>query len=501
MAWSGAVTHHTTSSDGTTGAQTRTSASFTPTANSLLWVFAEVEGDTVGGSVTPAWGISNTGGLTFTKHIESTYVSGAYYGTLVAWRAVVGASPSAMTVTVDPYTGTTQGWISLSAFDVTGIDLTSPVVQAAEEHVTSGSPGSNISRTTDVVLGSAPSSGNLLIAAFAGSSDSSVPGTPTSFTSIGSVTAPYEGMRTSYRTGTTQTTVTSTFTCYWQSGIVIELAEYVDPFVPAVPPVAGVVVGSSTSHVGAAYVGDIDYVAPGSSGLKVRVGGSWVTPTAVKVRVGGGVPSGSLFWDFTQSDGAPTGWTGGVAAQDLTVVSNKLSTAGSTTLRGGAYTHALTLDGDFEINAVITHPKIVGHGGVNVWLIDGATGNGWGFFVGNSLHIQKVTGGTQSNLTNDGVPGEGTSGVITQTYRLRRVGTTISSWAGGVQVASITDAAYSNVGDTIFVTTQNTQAPTYETTLDDLMVSDSTGVTYPPTGSSWVTAAVKVRVGGAWVAV
>jgi len=222
-----AVTHRATSTGGTTDAATRASASFTPAANSLLVVFAQVEGNAAGTAEVPSWSISNTGGLTFTKRVESPSLSAAYYGTIVCWTAQVGGSPSAMTVTVDPYSGSSTGWISMSVFDVTGHDTTTPIVQSAAENEDNNyaTPGTNISRTTTVTLGSAADTDNLLLAGFAGTSDAgSIPSTPTSFTSIGSAAGPYESIRTAYRTSTTQTTVASTATCYFNFGAVVEIA-------------------------------------------------------------------------------------------------------------------------------------------------------------------------------------------------------------------------------------------------------------------------------------
>lgn len=135
------VTQRANGSNGeTTGNQTFTSASFTPAANSLLYVWACAENDTH--TATQDWSISNTGGLTFTRieHTAQVLFDGnnQYQGRAALFEAPVGGSPSAMTVTVDPYAAATNfAWMSLAVFDVTGGTLKQHVSNAEEDARTS----------------------------------------------------------------------------------------------------------------------------------------------------------------------------------------------------------------------------------------------------------------------------------------------------------------------------------------------------------------------------
>ncbi len=158
----------------------------------------------------------------------------------------------------------------------------------------------------------------------------------------------------------------------------------------------------------------------------------------------------------------------------LEVVGNKCSTNGNTESYGGAAYHGLDLSGDFEISARITAPKITSDGGVNVWLLN-ESGNGWGFFVGNAVHIEKLTAFDFLNVTNIGVPGEATAGMRSSVIRLTRDGATglVSAYLDGQPWGQTTDTDRTNVGGRVVVILRNLHSPAYETTIDDLRVSST----------------------------
>lgn len=184
----------------------------------------------------------------------------------------------------------------------------------------------------------------------------------------------------------------------------------------------------------------------------------------------------SVTYDFTQANGAASGWTVG-AGGGLIVTSNKISSDSNTT-RSGYRAHGLALASDiFQIDVDIDAPLIVGNGGANVWLLNSGTFNGWGIFVGNAVHIQKVTGGIQSNLSNWGRPGEGSAGNLANHLKFTRTAAgdmevdLDGSWWG---VAS--DSAYpASTLDSVILMVRNAGSPTYESTIDNLVISDAIG--------------------------
>jgi hypothetical protein len=105
------VTH---SSSGTL-LSSKTSASFTPPANSKLYLFswAQSSGTPSGTYNAP----TNTGGLAFTAIKGPTGLWGSFNDQDALWEADVGASPSAMTVTVNLTHG---AWPALIVLAVTG---------------------------------------------------------------------------------------------------------------------------------------------------------------------------------------------------------------------------------------------------------------------------------------------------------------------------------------------------------------------------------------------
>ncbi len=111
-------TYKTAISNNQSPGQTVTTGSFTPTANTILVAIARVIADSH--TTTPSWSMSG-GSLTWTKEAESAEVGdNNYKGTAVVFSAVVGGSPSSMTVQADPYSGTDEGYIRMVIYEVAG---------------------------------------------------------------------------------------------------------------------------------------------------------------------------------------------------------------------------------------------------------------------------------------------------------------------------------------------------------------------------------------------
>lgn len=207
MAWSGAITLRDSSSSGTTGGQTFTSGSFTPTANSTLFVWANSQND--GHTTAPDIAISNTGGLTFTRVAQTAAaafdVYNDYQGRGALFSAPVGGSPSAMTVTIDPHTGTQLSTsISLVAFDVTQAELVQAIAVKAE----TDAYGDAESHTT-TALGSAATTGNLsVLCVGVGGDVAGAAATPSGWTALASQSQIYTHAAVFYRTDFAGTSVT-----------------------------------------------------------------------------------------------------------------------------------------------------------------------------------------------------------------------------------------------------------------------------------------------------
>lgn len=159
------ITARTNGSNGTAlGETTFTTASFTPTANSKLYVFAIATNENHGG--TRNWSASG-GGLTWTNIAEPVLrdwtVDGSYDTNCCLLEADVGGSPSSMTVTVDPNASTGDDYyMSWAVFDVSG--GTPDHVQSAQAVSEQESNGN--SETLAVSLGGNATSGSLVVACF-----------------------------------------------------------------------------------------------------------------------------------------------------------------------------------------------------------------------------------------------------------------------------------------------------------------------------------------------
>jgi hypothetical protein len=150
----------------TNGSVSATTASYTPVASStcLLYVSFGLTG-TIG---TLLESITSTSGLTFTSVVRSTGAHSfgspylQYHG---LYRAEVGASPSAHTITFTPFASSVIGFITMHAFSAkTSLGGNVTVVQNAPIN-TAGS-GSTV-----LTLTGAPSAANTVISLIGGNVD------------------------------------------------------------------------------------------------------------------------------------------------------------------------------------------------------------------------------------------------------------------------------------------------------------------------------------------
>lgn len=203
-----AVTQRSSVNSGTTSVGSQATASFTPAANSRLFVFACAQRDNH--STARSWTISDTLSSTWTKLDESTLVDWetlAIYGiNVVAWYTDIGASPSARTVTVDASGG--NEFYGVVAFDVTGYDTGAPFPQVSVDNGAAVNPASSSASGT-LTLGSAPTNGNLVVAMFGAGADAGGGfATPSGYTALTNQNQAYCQAAVFYRTDTTTAAVT-----------------------------------------------------------------------------------------------------------------------------------------------------------------------------------------------------------------------------------------------------------------------------------------------------
>jgi hypothetical protein len=147
------------------------------------------------------WQSPTGGSLTYTQVGESTDAPFAVTLTnfslsAAMYRADVGGSPSAHTITVDAYSGTQVAFYDVRACDITGHGSSTPV-QAAANGGTIGSGGSGSdSGSGTVTLGATPTAGNLIVVYFGCAADvAAAPASPTAgggktFTAVSTSTGP-----------------------------------------------------------------------------------------------------------------------------------------------------------------------------------------------------------------------------------------------------------------------------------------------------------------------
>ena len=165
------VTARHSGTSGTASAQTHTTNSATPTASSLLLVFAGVQSDSH--STAHSWQLPTGGGWTYTQIAASAMynweTTTLYPISAAMWEAPVGGSPAAHTVTVDGWSGSLLGTYSELSCDVTGHNATTPVVQSK----TGGAVVNPTSSTASgsLALDTTPTTGNLVVVGFSAGND------------------------------------------------------------------------------------------------------------------------------------------------------------------------------------------------------------------------------------------------------------------------------------------------------------------------------------------
>lgn len=196
--WSGDIT--LLFSTPNVGAATITSASFTPPANSIMFVQHSHSAD--GHTTVPDVQISNTGSLSFTRYVTEVRdfagpndIQGAMF------VASVGGSPSSMTVTVDPFTTTNDAWQSMIGYAVTE----AAILQGPAGRI---SPYDGATTHTTETI-STTTSGNLVIAGFSSHTTGSTAATaPSGFTTLAAQDTNYQINSVFYDTDYVGTTVT-----------------------------------------------------------------------------------------------------------------------------------------------------------------------------------------------------------------------------------------------------------------------------------------------------
>jgi hypothetical protein len=205
---------------GTSASQTSgASDSVTPTADSLFLVCWTSQNNA--SATAPSFQTPVGGGLTYTQvRTAGDATSYAWDGdnsfrvASAVYRANIGSSPSAFTVTVDssPTTATFYygGPVCL---DLTGHDTTSPIVQTA---IAGGTKSQGNTESGTVTFSSAPTPGNLILVVFGSGADggggfaSPTAGAGKTFTTVRNQTAAYCQTGVFYRVadGSESTTIT-----------------------------------------------------------------------------------------------------------------------------------------------------------------------------------------------------------------------------------------------------------------------------------------------------
>ena len=162
------VTARHSGNSGTTSAQTLTTDSQTPTASSLLLVFFGAQNDSHSQAQVFQTPTDSGAGLTYTSIVNITDIpwegSASFALGQAAYRATVGSSPSAFTITVDEYAAANVGNYACVCADVTGYDTGTPIVQSKANGATVN-PRSDTQAGT-VTLDATPTAGNLIVVGF-----------------------------------------------------------------------------------------------------------------------------------------------------------------------------------------------------------------------------------------------------------------------------------------------------------------------------------------------
>jgi hypothetical protein len=205
-----AVTQRASVSNGTNSGQTYSGISFTPTANSRVFVFAVAQCDDHNNGY--AWSISGSTGWTQLDVSGSFDWDGfsSFDGQVIGWWKDVGASPSAESLTIDPNSGSTNTYfISVGAFDVTGFDSGTPFAQASVDNgATEGGTGDSSGHNATLTLGANPTNGNLVVGVYGAGADSGGGfSIPTGYTALINQNQAYTQLGVFYRTDTTSPSI------------------------------------------------------------------------------------------------------------------------------------------------------------------------------------------------------------------------------------------------------------------------------------------------------
>lgn len=176
----------------------KTSASFTPPANAKLYVFgwcqsaAGISGDAA------ALTISDSAGLTWSV-VTNGNLPAEFSSSAWLWEAQVGASPSAMTVTITNSSLSGSGGAALTHAVVAVTGASTPTVVTGQAHTAVTATGT--ATLTAGPLPAAATSGNLVLI-FAGANDDSGAnlGAASGFTSLVNGGGPFETVKAEYST-------------------------------------------------------------------------------------------------------------------------------------------------------------------------------------------------------------------------------------------------------------------------------------------------------------
>lgn len=231
----------------------------------------------------------------------------------------------------------------------------------------------------------------------------------------------------------------------------------------------------------------------------IQLQASAALPTASGTAYGvGTVLAAYEFYPFTQADGVASGWTatsglGAATTTNLTVSGNQVKSVGQHTAgqgSGGYKTHSLNITGstDWRIDVQVDTALYSTYGGINVIFANLASGNGYGFFVGNAMHVQRYAAGVSTNLTNDGLPGSNvntTDHAANWLTLIHKANGDMETLLNGVHLGSITDTTHAAVTFDTLVGYNYSNISGFDSVLDNLLISEGLvpAITYPPLDS------------------
>jgi hypothetical protein len=137
--------------------------------------------------------------------------------------------------------------------------------------------------------------------------------------------------------------------------------------------------------------------------------------------------------------------------------------------------HGVDVSGDWQIEFDVSAPLSIGHGGATVGLVNPADGSGYSVFIGNATHIQRYNpGGTHDNLTNNGRPGEGGGQSANRVVFTHTAAGDMQVYLDGVLWSWVNDTQRV-AGKLLFIALQNADSPSFEATIDNIVVKDHIG--------------------------